>query len=136
MNKEEIISQTTEYIKNKFSGEGSGHDWWHIYRVWKNAIHISKEENVDLFIIELAALLHDIADWKSHNGNDDIGPQLAREWLESLKVDENVISHVCQIIKDLSFKGAGVRADMKTLEGMVVQDADRLDAIGAIGIAR
>ena len=117
-------------------GEGSGHDWWHVYRVWKNAIHIGKQESVDIFVVELAALLHDVADWKFHDGNDEIGPQVAKEWLESLSVDEKVISHVYQIIKDISFKGAGVVTAMKTTEGMVVQDADRLDALGAIGIAR
>ena len=136
MNKEQIINKTVEHIKSKLAGEGSGHDWWHVYRVWKNAVHIGKNEKVDLFVIELSALLHDIADWKFNDGNDDVGPQLAREWLEKLAVDENVISHVCQIIKDISFKGSGVATKMKTIEGMVVQDADRLDAIGAIGIAR
>ncbi len=136
MNKDQIIIQTTEYIKTRLMGEGSGHDWWHVYRVWKNAIHIGKQESVDLFVVELAALLHDVADWKFHDGNDEIGPQVAKEWLETLSVDEKVISHVCQIIKDISFKGAGVLTAMKTTEGMVVQDADRLDALGAIGIAR
>lgn len=136
MNKEQIIDKTAGYIKDRFAGEGSGHDWWHVYRVWKNAIHISKHEKVDLFVVELAALLHDVADWKFHDGNEDIGPQLAREWLEKLSVEENVILHVCQIIQDISFKGAGVATNMKTIEGMVVQDADRLDAMGAIGISR
>jgi uncharacterized protein len=136
MDKDQIIIQTTEYIKTKLMGEGSGHDWWHVYRVWKNAIHIGKQESVDLFVVELAALLHDVADWKFHDGNEEIGPQVAKDWLESLGVDEKVISHVCQIIKDISFKGAGVVTAMKTTEGMVVQDADRLDALGAIGIAR
>lgn len=136
MNKVKIVNQTAEYIKTKLLGEGSGHDWWHVYRVWKNAIHIGKQENADMFVIELAALLHDIADWKFYDGNDEIGPQMAKLWLEKLSVDNAVITHVCQIIKDVSFKGAGVDTKMKTTEGMVVQDADRLDAIGAIGIAR
>lgn len=136
MDKEQIIDKTAGYIKERFEGEGSGHDWWHVYRVWKNAVHIGKHEKVDLFVVELAALLHDVADWKFHDGNEDIGPQLAREWLERLSVEENVVSHVCQIIQDISFKGAGVATNMKTIEGMVVQDADRLDAIGAIGISR
>lgn len=135
MNKEAILKQTEEYIRNKLSGEGSGHDWWHVYRVWKNAIYIGKHENVDLFMVQLAALLHDISDWKFNEG-DDVGPKLAREWLEKMRVDEKVISHVCKIIKEISFKGAGVKTPMRTKEGMVVQDADRLDAIGAIGIAR
>jgi uncharacterized protein len=136
MNEEAILKQTEEYIKNKLSGEGSGHDWWHIYCVWKNAIHIGKHENVNLFVVQLAALLHDISDWKFNDGDDDVGPRLAREWLEKMQVEENIISHVCEIIKKMSFKGAGVKTFMRTKEGMVVQDADRLDAIGAIGIAR
>lgn len=136
MNKEQIINQTVEYIKTKLTGEGSGHDWWHVYRVWKNAIQISKGEKADVFVVELAALLHDIADWKFQGGNDDVGPQLAKEWLKKLSVDENTISHVCRIIKDASFKGSGAIVKMKTTEGMIVHDADRLDAIGAIGISR
>lgn len=136
MDKKQIINQTADYIKAKLAGESSGHDWWHVYRVWRSALHIGKHEKVDLFVVELAALLHDISDWKFNEGNDDVGPKLAKEWLEKLSVDEDVISHVCQIIKDVSFKGAGVKTKMKTVEGMVVQDADRLDAIGAIGIGR
>ncbi len=136
MNKVDIINKTVEYIKDKLSGEGSGHDWWHIYRVWKSAVQIGKHEVADMFVVELAALLHDIADWKFHDGNDEIGPQLSRVWLEKLAVDENIIVHVCQIVKDVSFKGAGVLTKMKTIEGMIVQDADRLDALGAVGIGR
>ena len=130
------VMQTASHIKAQLSGEGSGHDWWHVYRVWKNAIHIGKQENADMFVVELAALLHDIADWKFHDGNEDIGPKMARKWLESLAVDQKVISQVCSIIRNISFKGAGVTNKIDTLEGMVVQDADRLDAIGAIGISR
>jgi len=136
MNNEQIIAQTAEHIRLKLEGEGSGHDWWHVYRVWKNAIHIGKQEKADLFVIELAALLHDIADWKFHDGNEDIGPQLAREWLETLSVEESIIAHVCRIIRAISFKGAGVKNTMDSPEGLIVQDADRLDAMGAIGIAR
>ncbi len=136
MNKEQIIKNTKEFIQEKLAGEGSGHDWWHIYRVWKNAIHIAAHEEADLFVVQLAALLHDIADHKFHNGDDSIGPKLARELLETLHVEETAIIHVCQIIKDASFKGAKVETHMSTIEGMIVQDADRLDAIGAIGIAR
>lgn len=136
MDKKKITDQTILYIKSKLSGEGSGHDWWHVYRVWKNAIHIAEFEQADLFVVELAALLHDIADWKFHDGNEDIGPQLAGEWMESVGVEEEVRIHVCRIIQDISFKGAGVATGMKTLEGRIVQDADRLDAMGAIGISR
>lgn len=136
MDKEEVIKRTADYIKSKLDGEGSGHDWWHVYRVWKTAIEIGKKECADLFVVQLAALLHDIADWKFHSGDDSVGPKLAGELLEKLDVDENIIFNVCKIIKEVSFKGAGVKSKIKTKEGMVVQDADRLDAIGAIGIAR
>ena len=136
MNKEYIIKQTQEYVRKTLGGEGSGHDWWHIYRVWKNAIFIGQREGIDLFIVQLAALLHDIADWKFHAGDDSVGPKLAKEWLEKLQIEENISSHVSQIIREISFKGEGVKSQMGTKEGMVVQDADRLDAMGAIGIAR
>lgn len=136
MNEDAVLKKTEEYIRNKFSGEGSGHDWWHIYRVRNIAIQIAARENADLYVVQLAALLHDIADWKFNDGNFSAGPKLAQEWLEKLQVGEDIISHVCEIIKGVSFKGAGVTAKMSTTEGMVVQDADRLDAIGAIGIAR
>ncbi|MEO8167172.1 MAG: HD domain-containing protein [bacterium] len=136
MNHHDIISQTADFIKAKLSGEGSGHDWFHIERVWKSALYIGECENVDMFVVELAALLHDIADWKFSGGDESAGPREAQRWLEQLKVQEKTIAHVCEIIKDLSFKGAGVQTAMKTKEGMVVQDADRLDALGAIGIAR
>ncbi len=136
MNKENIIKKTAEYIQNRLNGESSGHDWWHVYRVWKNAIHICKEEKADLFVVQLAALLHDIADWKFHKGDDTIGPRLAREWLEKLNVDASVIDHVCDIIHQMNFRGAAVKSQVKTKEGKIMQDADRLDAIGAIGIAR
>ena len=89
-----------------------------------------------MFVVELAALLHDIADWKFNKGRFDIGPKIVRAWLEKLKVDEDAIAKVCEIVKNISFKGAGVKNLIKTKEGMVVQDADRLDAMGAIGIAR
>ena len=135
MNKESIIKQTEEYVRKELEGEATGHDWWHVYRVWQNAINIGKNEGVDLFVVQLAALLHDIADWKFTN-DVETGPKAAGEWLEKLNVDEDVISHVCEIIRDVSFKGAGVESKMKTKEGMVVQDADRLDALGAVGVAR
>lgn len=136
MNKDVILKKTEDYVRNKMESESSGHDWWHVYRVWKTAIHIGKEEKADLFIVELAALLHDIADHKFHGGDLTVGPRVAGEWLEGLGVDKQVIANVCEIIKDISFKGAGVETPMRTPEGTVVQDADRLDAIGAIGIAR
>lgn len=136
MKKESVLKQAKKYARKILEGESSGHDWWHTYRVWRTAIYIGKKEKVNLFVVQLAALLHDISDWKFNKGDDDVGPKLAREWLEKMRVEENTISHVCKIIKEMSFKGAGVKTKMRTKEGMVVQDADRLDAIGAIGIAR
>lgn len=135
MNKE-ILTKTENYVRQKLEGEGSGHDWWHIHRVRNTALKLGQEENADLFVVELAALLHDIADHKFHGGDEEIGPATAREWLSNLNTAESVTSHVCEIIRDVSFKGAEVETPMKTIEGKVVQDADRLDAIGAIGIAR
>jgi len=133
---QEIIAKTEAYVKSILSGEGSGHDWWHILRVWNNAKTIAATEKADLFIVELAALLHDIGDHKFHNGDETVGPRMAAEWLTNLKVPEQTIDHICTIVKELSFKGAGTTSEMNSLEGQIVQDADRLDAIGAIGIAR
>jgi uncharacterized protein len=136
MDKPAIIERAASDVRQLLSGEGTGHDWWHVCRVWQNAVHIGKEEHVDMFVVELAALLHDIADWKFHGGDEKAGSRVAREWLLTQLVDPPVVDHICQVIDDLSFKGAGVPTLMKTKEGMVVQDADRLDALGAIGIAR
>lgn len=136
MNISEILLQTENHVRQALEGEGSGHDWWHIHRVRNMALRIGREEHADLFIVELAALLHDIADHKFHGGDEDIGPASARKWLLSQKVEESAIQHVCDIIRGVSFKGAKVETPMKTIEGKVVQDADRLDALGAIGIAR
>ena len=136
MDKKTIISQTVTFVKQQLKGDATGHEWWHVHRVWHMALTLAEKEGADLFVVQLAALLHDIADWKFHDGDDKKGEVIARQWLESLGLEEKVISHVCQIVSDISFKGAGVATHMKTIEGKVVQDADRLDAIGAIGIAR
>ena len=136
MDKKRIISQTITFVKQQLKGDATGHDWWHVHRVWHMALTLAEQEGADLFVVQLATLLHDIADWKFHAGDDKKGEVIARQWLESLGLEEKVISHVCQIVSDISFKGAGVATHMKTIEGKVVQDADRLDAIGAIGIAR
>jgi len=137
MQQQEVIEQTVEFVKETLAEAEGAHDWWHVYRVWKLAAHIGKEEDADLFVVQLAALLHDIADWKfCEDCDDDVGPQKAREWLESLKIPDAITQHVCAIIKGMSFKGAKVKSAMDTKEGRVVQDADRLDAIGAIGIGR
>ncbi len=137
MDKAEIISKTEDFAKSKLLGEATGHDWWHIFRVWNNAKLIMKSEtDADSFIVELGALLHDISDWKFSGGNDNAGVNIAADFLKGLDINENIINAVCEIISTISFKGAGVKTPMKTLEGKIVQDADRLDALGAIGIAR
>lgn len=136
MEYDDWINRTTDHVRVSLSGEGSGHDWWHVYRVWTMAKRIGEEEGADLCVVQLSALLHDIADWKAHGGDSTVGPQAARDWLVSLGVNGNVVEQVCRIVADISFKGAGVTQPGLSLEGKVVQDADRLDAIGAIGIAR
>lgn len=131
-----IIEQTAAYVRAETSGEGSGHDWWHIHRVWGTARHIGALEGADMLIVELAALLHDIADWKFHDGDESVGPRVAGEWLRKLDVSPIVIEAVQAIIAGVSFKGESETPAVLTLEGQVVQDADRLDAIGAVGVAR
>ncbi len=136
LSREEILSRTEAFIREQLEGDSSGHDWWHIARVRASAMVIGRAENADMYVVELAALLHDVADWKFQGGDDSAGPRAARAWLESLAVEGETIDHVCEIIATISFKGAKVATPMRTLEGRVVQDADRLDAIGAVGIAR
>jgi uncharacterized protein len=137
MDNKEIIKKTEEFVKSKLCGEGTGHDWWHTLRVWKLAKKIAEEEGADLFVVEISSLLHDIADWKFQDGgNDSVGAIITKEWLESFNVDNKTISHICNIVKGVSFKGANVKNEIDSIEGMVVQDADRLDAMGAIGISR
>ena len=132
-----LIKKTADFVKNKFEGEGSGHDWWHIYRVWQSAKNIAKVEGGDLLIIQLAALLHDISDWKfTKDGDDSVGPQIAYNWVKELGLSEEIALHIKDIVATISFKGAETTSPMKTIEGKIVQDADRLDAIGAIGVAR
>jgi uncharacterized protein len=131
-----IINQTISFVKECLKNAEGGHDWWHIYRVWKTAIQLTKTEKADLFIVELAALLHDIADSKFNEGDEEIGPRKAGEFLRSINVEENVINHVVKIISNISFKGGKQIQCFKSLEMDIVQDADRLDALGAIGIAR
>jgi uncharacterized protein len=113
-----------------------GHDWFHIERVYKNAVLIAASENCDLEIVQLGALLHDIADSKFHDGDETIGPRTARTFLESEKMSPATIDHVIAIIENISFKGGKVERQFSSIELDIVQDADRLDAIGAIGIAR
>jgi uncharacterized protein len=136
MDKELALKQTEAFVRETLTGDASGHDWWHIHRVRRLALELGKAEGADLFIVELAALLHDLDDYKLVPQGDGEEPLRAREWLEQMEVSKQVTDHICQIIKEISFKGARVESKMTTPEGMIVQDADRLDAIGAIGIAR
>lgn len=136
MNKQKTIQHTIEFVKETLKGAEGGHDYFHIERVYKNALLIASKENVDEFVVSLGALLHDIADSKFHNGDETIGPKKARAFLESEQVDEKVIVHIENIIKNISFKGGNFTQKFKSLELDVIQDADRLDAMGAIGIAR
>jgi len=136
MNQEILIQKTINFVKEVLAYAEGGHDWWHIYRVWKLSKHIAKNENVNMFIVELGALLHDIADSKFHDGDEEIGPRKAREFLSSQDVEQNVITHVENIIANISFKGGKYTQKFKSPELDVIQDADRLDAMGAIGVAR
>ncbi|MDD5031614.1 MAG: HD domain-containing protein [Patescibacteria group bacterium] len=138
MDRREVINKTKEYARGRLGNETTGHDWWHALRVWKTAKYIAGKEGGDLFIIELAALLHDIADWKLNKGNRNLGSKLIRNFLGKLKVEKKIIKDVCEIIENMSFSltGAKIKSRMKTQEGKIVQDADRLDALGAVGIAR
>ena len=136
MDKELALKQTEEFVRQTLTGDSSGHDWWHIHRVRRLAVELGKAERADLFIVELAALLHDLDDYKLVPHSDSEEPHRARDWLERVHLSKEVTDHICQIIKEISFKGARVDSRMTSLEGMVVQDADRLDAMGAIGIAR
>jgi uncharacterized protein len=131
-----LIEKTIEFVKVKLQNAEAGHDWFHMERVYKNSLLIAKNENCDVLIVQLCALLHDIADSKFNDGDETVGPKVAREFLESQKVEENVIQHVVKIIENISFKGGNFEKKFNSIELQIVQDADRLDAIGAIGIAR
>ncbi len=137
MNKTQVIENTILFVKETLKGAEGGHDFFHVERVYRNAINIAKgEANVDEFMVALGALLHDIADSKFYNGDESVGPRKAKEFLESQMVDEETIVHVQNIIKNISYKGGNFKKEFTSLELDVIQDADRLDAIGAIGIAR
>lgn len=137
MDKTQIIQSTIDFVKETLEGAEGGHDWFHIERVYNNAKLIAKGENVDHFIVELGSLLHDIADAKFYDGDESIGPKKAADFLRSLDVNESTIVHIENIIRYVSFKTSledGIKFD--SIELKVIQDADRLDAIGAIGVAR
>jgi uncharacterized protein len=133
---EQIITRTVAFVKQELEQAEGGHDWWHIERVWNNTKLILRHEPADALVCELGALLHDIADSKFHNGNEEAGPEKARAFLELEAVDPAVTDHVEQIIRHISFKGGNIASAFTSPELAVVQDADRLDALGAIGIAR
>ena len=132
----DLVSRVAAHIKARFLAESSGHDWHHIHRVWQLTRQIAEREGANREIAELGALVHDIADWKFHDGDDSVGPREAAALLTREGAAPEVIAAVVDIVATISFKGAGVTTAMRTLEGRCVQDADRLDAIGAIGIAR
>jgi len=137
MTQKEQINNTIDFVKLQLKTAEGGHDWFHIERVYKNALLIAKNENVDEFVVALGALLHDIADSKFHDGDETVGPNLAREFLFKQNVDSSIIEHVIKIIENISFKSSlGNDQKFSSPELDVIQDADRLDAIGAIGIAR
>jgi len=137
MNKQQVLNNTISFVKETLKGAEGGHDWFHIERVFNNAKLIAKEESVDLFIVSLGALLHDIADAKFYDGDETVGPRIARKFLEDQQVNENTIVHVENIINYISFKSSLEKGEkFNSPELDVIQDADRLDAIGAIGIAR
>ena len=132
-----LIDNTILFVKQQLENAEGGHDWFHIERVYKNALLIAQEEeDCDLTVVKLSALLHDIADSKFHNGDEQVGPKTARTFLESQGVSEEIIAHVIAIIENISFKGGNFEKQFHSKELNIVQDADRLDAIGAIGIAR
>jgi uncharacterized protein len=135
-----IIDNTIFFVKQQLENAESGHDWFHIERVYKNALQIAKSEQCNIEIVKLAALLHDIADSKFYpdasGGDEKIGPKIAREYMQSQNIASNVIDEVVKIIENISFKGDNFERSFNSIELQIVQDADRLDAIGAIGIAR
>ena len=136
MTQAQIIENTKSFVKLTLQDAEGGHDWFHIQRVFNNAKLIADTENADLFTVQLGALLHDIADSKFHNGDETLGPKIASEFLTSQEVPIEVITHVIHIIENISFKGGNEAQQFRSLELDIIQDADRLDAIGAIGIAR
>ena len=131
-----ILDNTMFFVKKQLENSEGGHDWFHIERVYNNALLISKSEVCDEMVVQLGALLHDIADSKFYNGDETIGPKVAREFLEAEKVSEEIILHVINIIENISYKGGNFNKSFRSKELDIIQDADRLDAIGAIGIAR
>ena len=131
-----LLQATTAFVKQQLANAEGGHDWFHILRVYNNSLLIAKTENCNIEVVQLSALLHDIADSKFHDGDENIGPKTARKFLESQNVAIETIDHVVKIIENISFKGGHKNSNFNSIELQIVQDADRLDAIGAVGIAR
>lgn len=135
-NKTEIVREVAHEVNKRLEGAEGGHDWWHIHRVWQIARIIAKSEPVDMIVVELSALLHDIADAKFHGGDEEAGPREAREILKNYSLETDIIEKVINIVQNISFKNSFSSKPNPSIEFQIVQDADRLDAIGAIGIAR
>lgn len=135
-NAEDIIQNTIRFVKNQLRGAEAGHDWFHVERVYKMAMRINDSEKADEIVVALGALLHDVADSKFHNGDESIGPKMARAFLEQEAVGAETIEHVVKIIENISFKGGNFTPKFHSKALDIIRDADRLDAIGAIGIAR
>ncbi len=131
-----IIQTVEQQVKEQFENEGTGHDWFHIDRVRRIALEIQEKEGGNRVVIELGALLHDISDHKFNGGDFELGAKVSDQILEKLNVDAETINSVASIVKNVSYKGSGEKDTMESLEGKIVQDADRIDAIGAVGIAR
>jgi uncharacterized protein len=136
LTKVERVERTAAYVRSELYADSSGHDWWHVQRVRQLALNLARSEGADAYIVELAALLHDISDYKLNGGDQEKGPAIAEAWLLATGETRRRAAVVADIIATMSFKGAGTATVMVSLEGQVVQDADRLDAVGAIGIAR
>lgn len=130
---QETVNKIADYVK-EHQRKAGGHDWWHIYRVWRTARFLAKKENADLIIVQLAALLHDLADWKFHGEHAQV--EAADTVMKKFNIDDEIRKHVLEIIANISFKGTKAKNKMRSIDGKVVQDADRLDALGAMGVAR
>ena len=134
MDNAQIIRNTAEFIQKEFSNESTGHDWWHIYRVWKDSVTLAEQEGCDIFLVEMGALLHDLSDFKFNEEQE--GKDKISNWLKGQDLEADYVAKIQEIVEDISFKGAGETSRVRSRESAVVQDADRLDAIGAVGISR
>lgn len=136
MEESKLIQATKDFVQSTLAQAEGGHDWWHIFRVYNIACEIARTEKADALVVQLSALLHDIADSKFNDGNEEIGPLTAEHFLRSIHIEDRTVLHVRKIIENISFKGGNEKSDFNSIELQIVQDADRLDALGAIGIAR